>query len=118
MAWHSRAEEQEDAAENDNEDEVEFEEQETTEPERHLTGQELSEAIRQYAIDQYGFLAKQVLNSWGLHTTGDFGEVVYNLIRVGLMKKSSEDRREDFDDCFDFEQAFVKKFRFVKPAKI
>ena len=85
--------------------------------ERHLTGQELCEAIRQYAIDQYGLLAKNVLNSWGLCSTSDFGEVVYNLIRVGLMKRSSQDRREDFNDCYEFEHAFVKKFRFVKSAK-
>jgi len=82
--------------------------------EQHLTGQQLCEAIRQYAIGQYGLLAKTVLNSWGLHTTGDFGEVVYNLIRVGLMKKSKSDRREDFDDCYDFDTAFVNGYKFDK----
>jgi uncharacterized repeat protein (TIGR04138 family) len=79
--------------------------------EQHLTGQQLCEAIRQYAISQYGLMAKTVLNSWGLRTTSDFGEVVYNLIRVGLMKKSKTDRREDFDNCFEFDQAFVNGFR-------
>ena len=82
--------------------------------EQHLTGQQLCEAIRQYAVSQYGLMAKTVLNSWGLHTTSDFGEVVYNLIRVGLMKKSKSDRREDFDDCYDFDTAFVNGFRFEK----
>ena len=85
--------------------------------EKHLTGQELCEAIRLYAIDQYGLLAKNVLNSWGLHATSDFGEVVYNLIRVELMRKSKSDRREDFDNCYDFEHAFVKKFRISKGSK-
>ena len=79
--------------------------------EQHLTGQQLCEAIRQYAISQYGLLAKTVLNSWGLRTTSDFGEVVYNLIRVGLMKKSKSDRREDFDDCYEFDRAFVDGFK-------
>jgi uncharacterized repeat protein (TIGR04138 family) len=82
--------------------------------ERHLTGQELCGAIRQYALQQYGLLAKTVLNSWGLHTTSDFGEVVYNLIRVGLMRKSKTDRREDFDDCYEFATAFVEEFRICK----
>jgi uncharacterized repeat protein (TIGR04138 family) len=82
--------------------------------EQHLTGQQLCEAIRQYAIAQYGLMAKTVLNSWGLRTTGDFGEVVYNLIRVGLMKKSKSDRREDFDNCYDFDQAFVNGFKIDK----
>lgn len=83
--------------------------------ERHLTGQELSEAIRLYALEQFGFMAKVVLNSWGLHVTGDFGEVVYNLIGIGLMKKSESDRREDFDDVFDFDTAFQKEFQITPP---
>ena len=58
--------------------------------ERHLTGQQLCEAIRLYALDQYGYMAKCVLNSWGVHNTGDFGEIVFNLIRVGLMRKNRE----------------------------
>ena len=45
------------------------------EPERHVTGQELCEAMRQYAHQEYGYLAKCVLNEWGIGSTGDFGEV-------------------------------------------
>lgn len=82
--------------------------------EPHLTGQQLCDAIRRFALDQFGLLAKFVLNSWGLHTTGDFGEIVYNLISIGEMKKSEADRREDFDDVYDFEQAFRKDFRLSR----
>jgi len=85
--------------------------------EQHLTGQQLCEAIRLYAIEQYGLMAKTVLNSWGLHATSDFGEVVYNLIRVGLMKKSKSDRREDFNDCYNFDDAFVSRFEIEKSGK-
>jgi uncharacterized repeat protein (TIGR04138 family) len=85
--------------------------------EKHLTGQELCEAIRLFTIEQYGFMAKTVLNSWGLYTTSDFGEVVYNLIRVGFMKKSEADRREDFDNCYDFSEAFVQNFRMTSKLK-
>jgi uncharacterized repeat protein (TIGR04138 family) len=81
-----------------------------TEGERHLTGQQLCEAIRQYALDQYGFMTKTVLNNWGVFSTGDFGEIVYNLIRIKQMKKSDSDRREDFDDVYDFESAFDPVF--------
>ena len=81
--------------------------------ESHLTGQQLCEAFRQYAQDQYGYLAKVVLNSWGIHSTSDVGEIVYNLIRVELMKKSESDRREDFDDVYDFEEAFLHNFRIT-----
>ena len=83
---------------------------EGSEGEQHITGQQLCEAIRQYALEQYGFMAKTVLNSWGVHVTGDFGEIVYNLIRIKHMKRSKTDRREDFDDCFDFATAFEPVF--------
>ena len=86
-------------------------------PERHLTGQELCEAIRQYALEEYGLMAKSVLNSWGVRTTGDFGNIVFNLIEIGRMKKTKHDRREDFDDVFDFEATFREKFRIVPAEK-
>ncbi|MGW8256493.1 MAG: Minf_1886 family protein [Thermoguttaceae bacterium] len=79
--------------------------------ERHISGQELCEAIRRYALHQYGYLAKSVLNSWGLHATGDFGEVVFNLIRIGRMKKTAADKKEDFENVYDFHTAFREKFQ-------
>ncbi|MFN6130462.1 MAG: Minf_1886 family protein [Planctomycetota bacterium] len=83
---------------------------------RHLTGQQLCQAIREYAIDQYGYLAKTVLNSWGIYNTGDFGEIVYNLIRIKEMRKSKSDRREDFDNQFDFDTAFAPRFELASDA--
>ena len=80
---------------------------------RHLTGQQLSEACRLYAVAQFGYLAQTVLASWGLHSTGDFGELVYNLIRIEQMRKSDSDRREDFDDVFDFATAFEPEFELI-----
>lgn len=76
------------------------------EGERHVSGQELCRAIQHYAIDQYGLLARSVLAHWGVHTTGDFGEIVFNLIDIGQMRKTEQDRREDFDNVFDFADAF------------
>jgi uncharacterized repeat protein (TIGR04138 family) len=81
--------------------------------ERHVTGQELCEAIRRYALRQYGYMAKTVLDSWGVHTTGDFGELVFNLIKIGRMRKTKDDRREDFDNCYDFDQAFQREFQIT-----
>lgn len=89
----------------------EGEKQRRDEPDRHLTGQQLCEAIRIFALEQYGLLAKVVLESWGLTSTSDFGNVVFNMIDIGLMKKSKSDRREDFDDVYAFDDVFVKGFR-------
>ncbi len=79
--------------------------------ERHLTGQELCEAIRQYAINQFGYMAQVVLGNWGIRATGDFGDIVYNMIEVGLMKKSPQDCRTHFDDVYDFEEVFERQFQ-------
>ncbi|MEM6329049.1 MAG: Minf_1886 family protein [Planctomycetota bacterium] len=73
--------------------------------ERHITGQDLCEAIRRYALSQYGLLARCVFDHWGIRTTDDFGEIVFNLIDIGQMRKTENDRREDFSGVFEFEQA-------------
>jgi uncharacterized repeat protein (TIGR04138 family) len=83
--------------------------------ERHLSGQQLCEAIRLYALEQFGYMAKCVLNNWGVHTTGDFGEIVFNLIRIRQMKKTKDDRREDFDDVFDFETGLKQSYKITLP---
>ncbi|MFN3191374.1 MAG: Minf_1886 family protein [Aureliella sp.] len=81
-----------------------------SEGEHHITGQQLCEGIRRYSIEQFGFMSKTVLNNWGVHSTGDFGEIVYNLIKIQHMKKSDSDKREDFDDVYDFATAFEPVF--------
>ncbi|TWU59188.1 hypothetical protein Poly51_19740 [Rubripirellula tenax] len=80
---------------------------------RHVTGQQLCQACRMYALQQYGYLAKMVLANWGVERTGDFGDLVYNLIRIEQMRKSESDRREDFDDVYCFDDAFEPEFEFV-----
>jgi len=80
----------------------------------HISGQQLCEACRSYAIDQYGFMAPKVLGSWGISSTSDFGEIVYNLIRIDQMRKSDNDRREDFDDVYAFDNAFEPIFQLPK----
>jgi len=84
---------------------------------RHLTGQELCGALRQYALQQYGYLAKSVLEQWGITSTSDFGSIVYNMIEIGLMRKSNDDRREHFDDIYDFQAVFVDQFQFEMAGK-
>lgn len=79
---------------------------------RHLSGQELCEAIRRLALERFGYLAKCVFESWGLASSGDFGEMVFELIRLGRMRRTEDDRREDFDDAFDFETDLRAAFEF------
>ena len=96
-------------------DEEEDESDAPSSDDRHLTGQQLCEAIRLYALERYGYMAKCVLNTWGIACTGDFGEIVFSLIDAGQMRKTSSDRREDFEDIFDFEAGLSQSFKITKP---
>jgi len=89
--------------------------EEADQPERHISGQELCEAMRQYAHEQYGYLAKSVLNHWSIYSTSDFGEIVFNLIEIEQMRKTPSDHREDFDNVFDFDEGFQRNFQFSSP---
>jgi uncharacterized repeat protein (TIGR04138 family) len=75
---------------------------------KHVSGKELCEGIRQFALKQFGPLAHVVFKNWRVHGTLDFGKMVYHLIDAGVWHKSPTDRLEDFDEQFDFEQALVK----------
>jgi uncharacterized repeat protein (TIGR04138 family) len=83
-------------------------------PPRHVSGQELCHALRRMAHEHYGRLAKLVLAEWGIRSTSDFGEIVYNLIKIGEMSKSDGDQRSDFDDVYDFDAALVQEFAIRK----
>lgn len=78
---------------------------------RHVSGPELLEGLRAYALEQYGPLAKTVLNAWGVRRCRDFGDIVFNLIEYNVFSKTDNDRREDFTDVYDFDDAFVKPFQ-------
>ena len=75
---------------------------------RHITGRELALGIRRYALDQFGPMVKTVLHHWGIRTTLDFGKIVYALIDVQLLSRQPEDKLEDFDKVYEFEEAFGK----------
>ncbi|MFA5100488.1 MAG: Minf_1886 family protein [Candidatus Omnitrophota bacterium] len=72
----------------------------------HVSGRELSEGIRQYALKTYGPMARTVLEFWGIHTTEDFGNIVFNMISVRLFSKTEDDTLDDFRDVYRFESAF------------
>jgi uncharacterized repeat protein (TIGR04138 family) len=73
---------------------------------QHVSGQELCEALRRLALERWGPLVREVLAHWNIHRTRDFGDMVYLLIGLGVMGKQDSDRLEDFDDVYDFDQAF------------
>lgn len=78
---------------------------------RHIAGSELLEGIKQYALEQYGPMARTVLNYWGIHKTEDFGKIVFALVEVGILRKQPTDKLEDFMDIYDFKEAFDKGYK-------
>jgi uncharacterized repeat protein (TIGR04138 family) len=83
----------------------------TAEP-RHISGQTLCEGLRRLAIEKYGRLAMLVLNTWGVRTTRDFGEIVYLMIRHEWMSAQPNDSIDDFNDIYDFKTVFKEQFKF------
>ena len=79
----------------------------------HISGKELLEGVREFAIEQYGPMAKTVLGHWGITRTEDFGNIVFNLVVKNVLSKNEQDRPEDFKDVFDFEVVFGNVLRDV-----
>ena len=77
---------------------------------RHVSGQELLEGIREYALQQFGPMTLAVLEEWGVKCCLDFGEIVFNMVETKLLAKTEQDSREDFRNGYDFHDAFRKPF--------
>jgi uncharacterized repeat protein (TIGR04138 family) len=77
---------------------------------RHVTGQELLEGIREYALEQFASMAIVVFEEWGITSCEDFGEIVFNMVDEGILSKTKEDARKDFAGGFDFYEAFSVPF--------
>ena len=72
----------------------------------HISGQELAEACRDFALEQFGLTARTVLSFWGVQNTEDLGRIVFLLIEAGLLMKQDSDQLEDFEAVYDFEEDF------------
>jgi len=81
---------------------------------RHVTGPELLDGVRQYALKEFGPMVMTVFDSWGIRSCEDIGHMVFNLIGAGVFGKTEQDSIEDFRNVYDFKEAFVKPF---SPAK-
>jgi uncharacterized repeat protein (TIGR04138 family) len=90
---------------------------------RHVSGQELLDGLRRYALEQFGPMARTVLTHWGVDQCEDFGEIVFRMVDKGILGKTEQDTPEDFKGGYDFEEAFVKPYqpppgtRSRRPAK-
>lgn len=77
---------------------------------RHISGKELLKGIAEYATEQFGPMAKEVFNYWGIEESLDFGHIVFNLTDRGLLEKTEKDSVDDFRDGFDFKKVFEDEY--------
>ena len=84
---------------------------------RHVSGPELLDGVRQYALKEFGPMVMTVFDSWGIHSSEDIGHMVFNLIGAGIFGKTERDSIEDFKNVYDFEEAFVRPFAPAKPER-
>ena len=83
----------------------------------HVSGPELLEGMRDLALRDYGLMARVVFRLWGVNRTSDVGEIVFNLISVGLMCKNEADALADFCDVYDLDEA-LSAYRVELPQGI
>ena len=77
---------------------------------RHVSGQELLNGIREYALQQFGPMTLTVLEAWGVKCCEDFGELVFNMVETRLLARTERDSRDDFKNGYDFHAAFRKPY--------
>lgn len=82
----------------------------------HVSGGELLDGIKDFAIEQYGPMAKTLFDTWNVRTCEDFGRIVFHLVDFGVLGKTENDSEEDFQACYTFEEAF--EHPFLPPSKL
>ena len=84
---------------------------EPAEAAHHVSGPELLHGIRDFALREFGLMARTVFRRWGVNRTDDFGEIIFNLIDANLMSKTPQDSRADFHAVYDLDEELVNGYR-------
>ena len=94
-------------------------EEDDPETDYHVSGAELLRGACELAVREFGMMAPVVFRHWGIRTTNDIGESVFNLIKAERLSQSERDDREDFADLFDLPDALTSGFEIVlaRPRK-
>jgi len=64
---------------------------------RHITGRELLDGVALMAKQQFGMMAPAVFAEWGVQSSTDIGEMVFQLVEARLLGKQPEDSMQDFE---------------------
>ena len=86
--------------------------------EKHVTGKQLLDGMRVHATRLFGPLAAQVWRSWGVQSTYDWGQIVFNLVEHEMLRRQDTDTIEDFRGGYDFDEAFVHSYAPTLPTEL
>ena len=76
----------------------------------NITGAEVLERFRDFALDEFGPMTYAVLSDWGVKSCSDVGEIVFSLVDSGRLGKTDRDSRADFIGGYDFREEFLGPF--------
>ena len=79
--------------------------------EKHVSGEEILEGIKELLIKQFGPMTLAVLEHWGVEKTEDFGNIIFNLVQNKILNKTEEDDISVFKNGYDFTEVFDKGYR-------
>ena len=81
---------------------------------RHIGAKKIIKASVDYALNEYGFFAQEVLLNFNIIKAIDIGNIVFNLIEVELLRQSDDDSLEDFNfECNILNSIEQHKKKFV-----
>ncbi len=78
---------------------------------RHLSGEELLDGIKELLLKKFGPMTMSVLKHWGIKSTEDFGNIVFNLVEYKVLNKTEDDSIEHFRNGYDFTEVFQYGYR-------
>jgi uncharacterized repeat protein (TIGR04138 family) len=85
---------------------------------KHVKGMEMLIGLRELLLNQFGPMTMAVLNHWGIKSTEDFGNIVFNLVENRVLSKTEDDSIEEFRNGYDFGETFESGYRKQLAKKI
>jgi len=78
---------------------------------KHVKGDELLRGIKDLLLRKFGPMTMVVLEYWGIKSTEDFGNMVFNLVENKVLSKTEDDNIEEFKNGYDFQEVFDSGYR-------
>jgi uncharacterized repeat protein (TIGR04138 family) len=82
----------------------------------HVSARQLLDGVRDLARREFGLMARAVFRMWNIRRTDDVGDIVFNLVDVGLVSAMPHEARRDFQDVYDLDE-LTRDYAIEAPAK-